>query len=154
VDAIIAGQTDPDEPGAEPREYALPRGVHVNMQEGERVRAGEPLMDGPSNPHDILNVLGEKALQSYLSTIDGARGFSRAIKRAAVERSPPFLFVGSRNIFHTMTAEDRALLDVFAKRVRLVVPSAAIWAFGSRARGSPEPDSDLDLCVVVPDVTR
>jgi DNA-directed RNA polymerase subunit beta' len=56
----------PDEPGAEPREYSLPRGVHVNVQEGERVRAGEPLMDGPSNPHDILNVLGEKQLQSYL----------------------------------------------------------------------------------------
>jgi DNA-directed RNA polymerase subunit beta' len=56
----------PDEGGSEPREYALPRGVHVNVQEGERVRAGEPLMDGPSNPHDILNVLGEKALQSYL----------------------------------------------------------------------------------------
>jgi len=33
---------------------------------GQPVRAGEPLMDGPSNPHDILNVLGEKALQSYL----------------------------------------------------------------------------------------
>ena len=30
------------------------------------MHAGEPLMDGPSNPHDILNVLGEKALQSYL----------------------------------------------------------------------------------------
>ena len=56
----------PDEPGAEVREYSLPRGVHVNVQEGERVRAGEPLMDGPSNPHDILNVLGEKALQAYL----------------------------------------------------------------------------------------
>ena len=56
----------PDEPGAEPREYSLPRGVHVNVQEGERVRAGEPLMDGPSNPHDILNVLGEKELQKYL----------------------------------------------------------------------------------------
>ena len=40
--------------------------MHVNVQEGERVRAGEPLMDGPSNPHDILNVLGEKALQAYL----------------------------------------------------------------------------------------
>jgi DNA-directed RNA polymerase subunit beta' len=40
--------------------------VHVNVQEGDRVRAGEPLMDGPSNPHDILSVLGEKALQSYL----------------------------------------------------------------------------------------
>jgi DNA-directed RNA polymerase subunit beta' len=48
------------------REYALPRGVHVNVQEGEHVRAGEPLMDGPRNPHDILAVLGEKELQAYL----------------------------------------------------------------------------------------
>jgi len=67
---IVKGQRKiiivPDEGGAEPREYSLPRGVHVNVQEGERVRAGEPLMDGPSNPHDILNVLGEKALQAYL----------------------------------------------------------------------------------------
>ena len=51
---IVKGQRKiiivPDEPGAEPREYALPRGVHVNVQEGERVRAGEPLMDGPSQP--------------------------------------------------------------------------------------------------------
>jgi len=56
----------PDEPGAEPREYSLPRGVHVNVQEGEHVRAGEPLMDGPRNPHHILAVLGEKELQAYL----------------------------------------------------------------------------------------
>jgi DNA-directed RNA polymerase subunit beta' len=48
------------------REYSLPRGVHINVQEGERVRAGEPLMDGPRNPHDILDVLGEKELQKYL----------------------------------------------------------------------------------------
>ena len=50
----------------EPKEYALPRGVHVAVQEGERVKAGEPLMDGPRNPHDILAVLGEKELQKYL----------------------------------------------------------------------------------------
>ncbi len=56
----------PDESGAEPREYSLPRSVHLNVQEGDRVRAGDPLMDGPSNPHDILTVLGEKALHSYL----------------------------------------------------------------------------------------
>ena len=36
------------------------------MQEGERVQAGDPLMDGPRNPHDILAVLGEKELQKYL----------------------------------------------------------------------------------------
>jgi DNA-directed RNA polymerase subunit beta' len=48
------------------REYLLPRGVHINVQEGERVKAGDPLMDGPRNPHDILHVLGEKELQKYL----------------------------------------------------------------------------------------
>jgi DNA-directed RNA polymerase subunit beta' len=48
------------------KEYLLPRGVHVSVQEGETVRAGEPLMDGPRNPHDILAVLGEKELQAYL----------------------------------------------------------------------------------------
>ena len=48
------------------REYSLPRGVHLSVQEGERVKAGEPLMDGPRNPHDILAVLGEKELQAYL----------------------------------------------------------------------------------------
>jgi DNA-directed RNA polymerase subunit beta' len=49
-----------------PREYQLPRGAHINVQEGERVRAGEPLMDGPIDPHDILRVRGEKELQRYL----------------------------------------------------------------------------------------
>jgi len=48
------------------REYSIPRGVHINVQDGERVKAGDPLMDGPRNPHDILKVLGEKELQKYL----------------------------------------------------------------------------------------
>ena len=48
------------------REYSLPRGVHLSVQEGERVKAGQALMDGPLNPHDILAVLGENELQSYL----------------------------------------------------------------------------------------
>ena len=48
------------------REYLIPRGVHVTVQESERVRAGDPLMDGPRNPHDILHVLGENELQKYM----------------------------------------------------------------------------------------
>ncbi len=51
----------------ETREYSIPRGVHVNVQEGDMVRAGEPLMDGPLNPHDILAVKGVEALQRYLT---------------------------------------------------------------------------------------
>jgi DNA-directed RNA polymerase subunit beta' len=47
-------------------EYSVPRSVHVNVQEGERVRAGDPLIDGPIDPHDVLSVLGIKELQKYL----------------------------------------------------------------------------------------
>ena len=50
----------------EEREYDIPRGTHVSVQEGDRVKAGEPLMDGPLNPHDILRVLGTERLQEYL----------------------------------------------------------------------------------------
>jgi DNA-directed RNA polymerase subunit beta' len=50
----------------EEREYSVPRGTHINVQEGDKVRAGEPLMDGPLNPHDILAVRGMEALQRYL----------------------------------------------------------------------------------------
>jgi DNA-directed RNA polymerase subunit beta' len=49
------------------REYLVPRSIHINVQESERVRAGDPLIDGPINPHDILQVLGEKELQRYLT---------------------------------------------------------------------------------------
>jgi DNA-directed RNA polymerase subunit beta' len=47
-------------------EYSVPRGVYINVQEGERLRAGDALIDGPRNPHDILDVLGERELQIYL----------------------------------------------------------------------------------------
>jgi DNA-directed RNA polymerase subunit beta' len=65
---IVKGQRKifvvPDD--GDQREYSIPRGVHINVQEGERVRAGEPLMDGPRDPHDILKVLGARELQKYL----------------------------------------------------------------------------------------
>ncbi len=50
----------------EEREYLIPRGKHINVHEGDDVLAGEPLMDGASNPHDILRILGENELQKYL----------------------------------------------------------------------------------------
>jgi DNA-directed RNA polymerase subunit beta' len=56
----------PDLEGAEPKEYLIPKGKHISVHEGDRVRAGEPLMDGSSNPHDILRIKGEKELAKYL----------------------------------------------------------------------------------------
>jgi len=54
------------EDGKTVKEYSITRGVHINVQEGEHVGAGEPLIDGPLNPHDILAVLGERYTQAYL----------------------------------------------------------------------------------------
>ena len=50
----------------ESREYLIPRGKFISVHEGDVVKAGEALMDGSSNPHDILRVLGEKELAKYL----------------------------------------------------------------------------------------
>ena len=50
----------------EPREYLIAKGKHLAVREGDRVKAGEPLMDGAANPHDILSVLGEKVLAAYM----------------------------------------------------------------------------------------
>ncbi|MRR56737.1 MAG: DNA-directed RNA polymerase subunit beta' [Deltaproteobacteria bacterium] len=50
----------------DPKEYLIPKGKHISVHEGDYVKAGEALMDGSSNPHDILRVLGVKELAKYL----------------------------------------------------------------------------------------
>ncbi|MDX2011539.1 MAG: DNA-directed RNA polymerase subunit beta', partial [Myxococcaceae bacterium] len=48
------------------KEYLIAKSKHITVHSGDRVKAGEPLMDGAANPHDILKVLGEKELAKYL----------------------------------------------------------------------------------------
>ncbi len=54
------------EDGSDVHEFLVPKLRHLLVREGDQVRTGEKLMDGPANPHDILAVLGEKALATYL----------------------------------------------------------------------------------------
>ncbi|MDD0854907.1 DNA-directed RNA polymerase subunit beta' [Halobacteriovorax sp. GB3] len=54
------------EDGQEPVTYTVPKGRYVIVNEGDYIRAGEAIMDGPSNPHDILRVLGIKELAKYI----------------------------------------------------------------------------------------
>ncbi len=51
----------------EAREYLIPKGRHLAVQEGDFVRRGDRLLDGSLVPHDILNVLGVEALAEYLT---------------------------------------------------------------------------------------
>ncbi len=50
----------------EKREYLIPRGRHINVYDGDYVRAGDPLMGGAANPQDILTIRGEVDLAKYL----------------------------------------------------------------------------------------
>jgi DNA-directed RNA polymerase subunit beta' len=49
-----------------PKDYMIPKSKHISVHEGDFVRAGEPLMDGAVDPHDILRIRGEKDLAKYL----------------------------------------------------------------------------------------
>jgi DNA-directed RNA polymerase subunit beta' len=46
--------------------YEIPLNVHLTVHDGDHVEAGDPLMEGSVNPHDILRIKGETALQNYL----------------------------------------------------------------------------------------
>jgi DNA-directed RNA polymerase subunit beta' len=48
------------------KEYLIPRGKHINVYEGDYVRAGEALIGGSAIPQDILKIKGEVALAKYL----------------------------------------------------------------------------------------
>ncbi len=50
----------------EPQLYEVAAGKHLRVHEGDRVRAGDRLTEGPVNPHDILRIKGPRAVQEYL----------------------------------------------------------------------------------------
>ncbi|MGH6946979.1 MAG: DNA-directed RNA polymerase subunit beta' [Kiloniellales bacterium] len=56
----------PEGADGEAKEYLIPKGKHISVQEGDFVQVGDLLMDGNPVPHDILEVLGVEALAEYL----------------------------------------------------------------------------------------
>lgn len=47
-------------------DISISQGLHIRVEHGQEVKIGQPLTDGPANPHDILNLLGIEAVQQYL----------------------------------------------------------------------------------------
>ena len=55
-------------PDGDERQYQIPYGYRIKIQEGDYVEKGQSLTEGSVNPHDVLAVLGEDAVQNYLIT--------------------------------------------------------------------------------------
>jgi DNA-directed RNA polymerase subunit beta' len=121
----------------EPKEYQLPRGAHINVQEGERVKAGEPLMDGPIDPHDILKVRGEKELQRYL--VDEIQEVYRL---QGVNINDKHIEVISRQMMRWVKVEEvgdtEFLIDEVVDRFRFMSENNRLAAEGKKpATGQP-----------------
>jgi DNA-directed RNA polymerase subunit beta' len=66
---VYVAPINPDGSLDESREaqvYEVPAGKHLRVHEGDRVRAGDRISEGPVNPHDILRIKGPRAVQEYL----------------------------------------------------------------------------------------
>ena len=47
--------------------YPINYGARLTVTEGQRVAAGDPLIEGSVNPHDILKIKGVKGVQAYIT---------------------------------------------------------------------------------------
>ncbi|MDF1797623.1 MAG: DNA-directed RNA polymerase subunit beta', partial [Planctomycetota bacterium] len=63
---IIVRAVGPDGEVIQEQEHLVPQGKHLQVNKGDEVQAGAPLVDGALVPHDILEISGDEAVQSYL----------------------------------------------------------------------------------------
>ncbi len=121
----------------EEREYGIPKGLHVTVQEGERVRAGDAFTDGPKDPHKILEILGERELQKYL--LDGIQEVYRL---QGVNIHDKHIEVIIRQMMRWIKVEDPGdtefIVDEQVDRFRFVEENERVLAEGGApARGRP-----------------
>ncbi len=121
----------------EEREYGIPKGLHVTVQEGESVNAGDAFTDGPKDPHKILEILGERELQQYL--LDGVQEVYRL---QGVHIHDKHIEVVVRQMMRWIKVEDPGdtefIVDEQVDRFRFVEENERVLGEGGTpARGRP-----------------
>ncbi|MDD6883123.1 MAG: DNA-directed RNA polymerase subunit beta', partial [Eubacteriales bacterium] len=101
---------------AETKEYSINYGSKLTVKEGDLVQAGDELIEGSINPHDLLRILGVKAVQDYL-----VREVQSVYRRQGVEISDKHIEVIVRQMLRKVKVEDAndtnllpgSLVDIF-----------------------------------------
>ena len=57
---------EPTDKSEEPREYLIPKGKHIHLQDGDVIEKGDYIVEGNPAPHDILAIRGVEELAAYL----------------------------------------------------------------------------------------
>ncbi|MGP0088536.1 MAG: DNA-directed RNA polymerase subunit beta' [Xanthobacteraceae bacterium] len=57
---------EPHDKSDEPKEYLIPKGKHIHLQDGDVIEKGEFIVEGNPAPHDILAIKGVEDLAAYL----------------------------------------------------------------------------------------
>ena len=57
---------EPNNKEEEPKEYLVPKGKHIHLQDGDAIEKGDNIVEGNPAPHDILAIKGVEELAAYL----------------------------------------------------------------------------------------
>ena len=90
-----------DKDNQQEREYVIPYGVGLRVNEGEEIEAGTPLTEGAKNPHDILRICGLKETYRYL-----VKEVQKVYKSQGVEINDKHIEVMVRQMLHKVKIED------------------------------------------------
>ena len=90
----------------EPREYSIPYGSRMAVEEGREVKAGDKLTEGSVNPHDILRVCGLRETQKYL-----VYEVQKVYKSQGVEINDKHIEVMVRQMLHKVKIEESGSTD-------------------------------------------
>ncbi len=92
----------------ETKDYLIPYGSRIKVEDGQVIGAGDPLTEGSINPHDIVRIQGVRAVQDYM-----LREVQRVYRLQGVEINDKHIEVIVRQMLRKIKVEEAGDSGVF-----------------------------------------